>query len=254
MAAARLATTMSQLLQNPTLGIRWLERARSTLVEEQRFTATAAREYHLQRLFLYNMSHDYFAGVVEAQHVVKASAPGSNAWFLAMSTLIHLQLKTSQYTAAIRSSKKAMAHRGMKRITGVLAGRIKLRSVYAQLLGSAKKPSDSLLLTIRRNIVDAAVLRTIYAVAHANKSVAVKALMSLSRLITRHDGMRKSRDYVVFARLLSMYADNNQQLAACKKIPAFAVLEKELQTFLWSVGDHTVIPPRLIWKAIIAHR
>lgn len=253
-AAARLATTISQLLQNATIGIRWLERAKKALEAEHRFTSSVALDYHTQRLFLFNTTHQYIAGAAEAKLILKASKRGSPPWFVTMSTLIHLQLKTGQYTEAIKTSRQAMAHRGIKRISSVLAGRIKLRSVYARILGSVKKPSNRLLLAVRRDVVDAAVLRTVYAVTHAKKSVAVKALMTLHKLITRHDGMRKSRDYVVFARLVRMYADNELQLAACKKITVFAALEKELNTFLWSDGDHTVIPPLLIWRAIVSRR
>lgn len=250
MAAARLATTLSQLLHNKSLGLRWLEHSRIALEREQRFDKAAAREYHLQRLLMYNMAHDYLAGVAEVRQVVSISPVGSVDWFTAMNSLLHLQLLTAQYTDAFKTANELLVHPNRARISSELSGRIKLRAQYAWLLAHEVTAQINAPYPTDRYPLDRAVLRILFAIRRDQVTEANDAMHSLSRLILRTKNIRRIRDYWLLSRLLTIYADNGHDLKACQKLAVFLRFDHELNDCGWIHEGHTVISPRLIWKAI----
>lgn len=252
MASARLATTLSQLLQNQSLGIRWLEHSRIALERERRFDTAAAREYHLQRLLMYNIAHDYPAGLAEVRQVVLISPRGSVDWFTAMNSLLHLQLLTAQYPDALQTANGLLSHPNKARISSELSGRIKLHAQYAQLLANDGATPRRAHYSSDRYPLDRAVLRILLAIRQNQVTESNDAIHSLSRLILRTKSLRRLRDYWLLSRLLTIYADNGHDLKASQKLAVFLRFDNELNAFGWIHEGQTVISPRLIWKAIRA--
>lgn len=100
MAAARLATTLAQLVGDTVRGLYWLDRSRKALTTEGRYDTVALREYHAQRAFIFNTANDYKRGVLSARKVVESCDPDSTDWFNAINVLLRFQLKNGDYRQA----------------------------------------------------------------------------------------------------------------------------------------------------------
>lgn len=253
-AASRVATTISQIQGNKTLAIRWLERSRIALKKESRFDASAAREYHSQRAFVFRSVNDYSNGVADAKKVIALSSPESSDWYSANNTLLSLQLRSGQYNEALQTAREVMLQKNVKHQSDLGMRLITLRALYAQLLTHDYSITLNSLKVTKDYPFDAIVLRILLLLGKGNLSKATDAMFSLRLHIDRNKATLKDRPYWLLSRLIRLFAKHGMNLKDCRKIVLFRNYELELTGGKTLAFEHTVISPLSIWKAVIAKR
>jgi len=253
-AAARVATTISQLQGNKTLALRWLERSRLALKKESRFTVSTARAYHSQRAFVFRSVNDYINGVADAKKVIALSSPKSSDWYSANNTLLGLQLRSGLFKEAVQTAHEVTRQKNAKQQPALRMRLIKLRELYAKLLTHDYRITLDALKEMKDYPLDASVLRVLVLQGMENLSAATDAMFSLGLHIDRNKATRKDRGYWILSRLIRMFAKHGMNLKECRKIVRFKNYELELPSCKTSQIEHTVIIPLSIWKAIIAKR
>jgi len=253
-AASRLANTISQVTQDVTIGIRWLERSRSALIHEGAFTPSKEREYHSHRLFLYETTDDYVNGIQEALTIAKLSEDNAVHWFPATLVVQRLQLRHSQYIAALHTTKMLMAHREFVKQPAYTTSRIRLNGLYASVLSRSTLPSLRALAAVRAYTLDSIVLRLLIAQQQHAATIASDAMHAIRRYVDRTEEPRSDRALWLLSRLLTSYAENDHSIRACRRSVTFKRLEAELSAFKNMTTNNTVVSPRVIWKAVISRR
>ena len=254
MAAARLATTIAQLEGDITLGLQWLNHSRSALRKEHRFSKTAEREYYAQRAFIYNTAHDYQRGLIAAKIVVESCDPNSSDWFNAINVVLHLHLKRGEYVKAREIAKLVITQKALKKQSTDLIARLKLRILYAQVLNGETNIHSRNINSHIRYPLDVIVISVLVNIGQRRLPQAIRTLHTLRNHIDRDGVLRKDRANWLLSRLVSIYANNNMSIAACKDIALFNRYHEELAQHKFLKADHSVIAPLLIWRAIIRER
>jgi len=252
MAAARLATTLSQLEGDTKIALRWLDHARAALSSESRFDQAAEREYYTQRAFVFNTAHDYTRGIAAAQEVVKVCSANSSDWFNAMNVLLHLQLKKGSYIDATKTSELIMRQKAFNKQSANLTSRIDLRVIYARVLTNDTTISIRQVNAHRGFPLDVLVLSSLVYIRKERDADAIRSLIAIKSHVDRVKPLRNNRAVWLLSRLAYMYANAELSLPACRKNNVFNKYLKELSDHQTLKADHTVVSPLQIWRAIIA--
>ncbi len=252
MAAARLATTLSQLEGDTQLALRWLDHSRAALTSESRFDQAAEREYHNQRAFVFNTAHDYTRGIAAAQEVVKVCSANSSDWFNAMNVLLHLQLKKGAYIDAVKTTDQIMRQKGFSKQSTNLTSRIDRGALYARVLTLDTTITIRQVKAHRGFPLDVHVLASLVYIRHERKTDAIRSLLAIKSHVDRIKPLRNDRAVWLLSRLAYMYANAELSLPACRKNNVFNKYLKELADLQTLNADHTVVSPLQIWRAIIA--
>ncbi len=134
----------------------------------------------------------------------------------------------------------------------MLVRRIRLRSLYARVLGNDKNVSLRTLKVAEKYVLDSHFLRILVALNTNNSAKAIDGMDTVKRLVNRSEVLRRDRSLQILVRLLATFANTELTLDNCRKRKAFCKYEAELSTYKTMASDVTVISPLSIWKAVVA--
>jgi len=132
----------------------------------------------------------------------------------------------------------------------ILAGRIRLRALYAQVLTADPNVSMRSFTALRKYPLDAIVLRILLAKQQQHPASVNKAILSLLRYVERTPSLRSDRPVWLLSKVLAYYGQHGHVLHDCRKLSLFRKYEAELTASQTKPTENTVISPLNIWKAI----
>ena len=251
MAAARLATTLAQLVGDTELGLYWLDRSRKALTAEGRYDAVALREYHAQRAFIFNTANDFKRGALSARKVVESCDPDSTDWFNASNVLLRLLLKNGELRRAADMADLIDSQKSFKRQSADLVAKLQLGMLYARVLNRDTAITLRNVKSHKSHQLDVLVLSAMVYCQQGRVTEFIRTLEMIKSHIDRTNELRKDRSLWLLSRLLSSYARNELSLRACMLDSRFTRYQKELSTFPYVPAHHSVISALQIWNAIV---
>lgn len=251
MAAARLATTLAQLVGDTELGLYWLDRSRKALTTEGRYDTVALREYHAQRAFIFNTANDYKRGVLSARKVVESCDPDSTDWFNAINVLLRFQLKNGDYRQAADTADLIDAQKSLKRQSADLIVKLKLGMVYARVLSHDTSITIRNVKSNSKQPLDVLMLSAMVYRRQGRQPETLKTLESIKSHIDRTRELRRDRPLWLLSRIVSIYARNELSMRNCVLDRRFVRYHKELSSYTIVTAVQGVVSPLQWWKVFV---
>ena len=252
MAAARLATTLAQLMGNTDLGLYWLDRSRKALTTEGRYDTVALREYHAQRAFIFNTANDFKRGVLSARKVVESCDPDSTDWFNAINVLLRFQLKNGDYRQAAATADLIDAQKTLKRQSADLIVKLKLGMVYARVLSHDTSITIRNVRSNSKQPLDVLMLSAMVYRRQGRQPETIKSLESMKSHIDRTRELRRDRPLWLLSRMVSIYARNELSLRNCVLDRRFVRYQRELANYTIVTAVQGAVSPLQWWKVFVS--
>lgn len=251
MAAARLATTLAQLVGDTDLGLYWLDRSRKALTTEGRYDTVALREYHAQRAFVFNTANDFKRGVLSARKVVESCDPDSTDWFNAINVLLRFQLKNGDYSQAAATADLIDAQKTFKRQSADLIAKLKLGMVYAWVLSHDSSITIRNVKSNSKQPLDVLMLSAMVYRRQGRQPETIKSLESMKSHIDRTRELRRDRPLWLLSRMVSIYARNELSLRNCVLDRRFVRYQRELANYTIVTAVQGVVSPLQWWRVFV---
>lgn len=250
-AASRLAAVVAQHSRDIEVGLHWLDEMRKGLEGTGLYTAAAKREYHRQRTVLYNHFHMVDLGLEEVNQALQYTLAGSAYWYLNISLLVHLLLRSGKYAEAARTATEALKVDTKRKREGEFAFLMRVRLLYARVLTVDKRLKIETLSIVDRPPLDALVLRLLFGCLRKKEEVRTDAVESLRRHVARTKALRTFRPMWLLTRLLTMLSAEAFKLDKCRLNDVFCAYEAELKSDESTPRVDPMITPLAIWTAIV---
>ncbi|MBK6418844.1 MAG: hypothetical protein KA339_02595 [Candidatus Kapabacteria bacterium] len=251
MAAARLATTLAQLVGDMELGLYWLDRSRKALTTEGRYDTVALREYHAQRAFIFNTANDYKRGVLSARKVVESCNPDSTDWFNAINVLLRFQLKSGEYRRAADTADLIDSQKTLKRQSADLIAKLKLGMLYARVLSHDTSITIRNVKSNSKQPLDVLMLSAMVYRGQGRQPETIITLESIKSHIDRTRELRRDRPLWLLSRIVSIYARNELSLRNCVLDRRFVRYQRELANYTIVTAVQGVVSPLQWWKVFV---